>query len=115
MNRKDFISTLTLSLSSICASATEKPVASVVHTNRVCEKCKYNLGRNIVFEKGVRDVVVDVEKKLIIIKYDSSKTNLANLKKYIASIGFDADELKADIYKRERLRDCCLMDSTICK
>lgn len=115
MNRKDFISTLTLSLSSICASAIEKPVASVVHTNRVCEKCKYNLGRNIVFEKGVRDVVVDVKKKLITIKYDSSKTNLANLKKYIASIGFDADELKADIYKRERLRDCCLMDSTICK
>lgn len=115
MNRKDFVSILTLSLSSICASAFEKPVASVVRTNRVCEKCKYNLGRNIVFEKGVRDVVVDVEKKLITIKYDSSKTNLANLKKYIVSIGFDADELKADIYKRERLRDCCLMDSTICK
>lgn len=115
MNRKDFISTLTLSLSSICASAFDKPVSAVLHTNRVCEKCKYNLGRNIVFEKGVRDVVVDVEKKLITIKYDSSKTNLANLKKYIASIGFDADELRADIYKRERLRDCCLMDSTICK
>lgn len=115
MNRKDFISTITLSLSSICASVSDEPVFAVVHTNRVCEKCKYNLGRNIVFEKGVRDVVVDVEKKLITIKYDSSKTNLANLKKYIASIGFDADELKADIYKRERLRDCCLMDSTICK
>lgn len=115
MNRKDFISTLTFSLSGICANVFDKPVSAVVHTNRVCEKCKYNLGRNIVFEKGVKDVIVDVEKKQIIIKFDSSKTNLANLKKYIASIGFDADELKADIYKRERLRDCCLMDTTICK
>jgi periplasmic mercuric ion binding protein len=115
MNRKDFISTLTLSLSSIYANAFDKPVSAVLHTNRLCEKCKYNLGRNIVFEKGVRNVVVDVEKKLITIKYDSSKTNLAKLKKYIASIGFDADELKADMYKRERLRDCCLIDTTICK
>ncbi|GGD73969.1 hypothetical protein GCM10011514_42590 [Emticicia aquatilis] len=115
MNRKDFIATLTFSLSSICANASDKPVSAIVHTNRVCEKCKYNLGRNIVFEKGVKDVIVDVEKKQITIKYDASKTNFTNLKKYIASIGFDADELKADIYKRERLRDCCLMDTTICK
>jgi mercuric ion binding protein len=115
MNRKDFISMITISLSSICANASDKPVSAIVHTNRVCEKCKYNLGRNIVFEKGVKDVVVDVEKKLITIKYDSNKTNLVNLKKYIASIGFDADELKANVYKRERLRDCCLMDMKMCK
>lgn len=115
MNRKDFISMLTFSLSGICVNAFDKPVSAVVHTNRVCEKCKYNLGRNIVFEKGVKDVIVDVEKKQITIKYNASKTNLANLKKYIASIGFDADEVKADVYKRERLRDCCLMATTICK
>jgi mercuric ion binding protein len=115
MNRKDFIATLTLSLSSICVNAFDKPVVCIIHTSRVCDRCKFNLGRNIVFEKGVKDVVVDVEKKLITIKYDSSKTNLVNLKKYIASIGFDADELKADVYKREQIRDCCLIDMKICK
>jgi periplasmic mercuric ion binding protein len=115
MNRKDFISTITISLSSIYANAFEKPVECNIRTNRVCEKCKFSLGRNIVFEKGVKNVVVDVEKKLIVIKYDSSKTNLVNLKKHIASIGFDADELKADVNKRERLRDCCFIDTTICK
>jgi copper chaperone CopZ len=115
MNRKDFISALILSSSSICMDTFAKSFISVIRTNRLCEKCKYGLGRNLVFEKGVREVVVDVEKKVIIIKYDSSKTSLANLKKYITSIGFDANEMKADIYKRERLRDCCFMDTTICK
>lgn len=115
MNRKDFVSVITISLSSVYINTFDETVTIVVHTNRVCEKCKYNLGRNIFFEKGVRDVVVDVEKKLITIKFDASKTNLAELKKYIASIGFDADDIKADVYKRERLRDCCLIDSTICK
>jgi periplasmic mercuric ion binding protein len=111
MNRKDFISAITFSLSSVF----DKPLQCIIHTNRVCDRCKFNLGRNIVFERGVKDVVVDTTLKVIIIKYDSSKTTPELLKKYIVTIGFDADELKADVYKRERLRDCCLMDVKICK
>ena len=115
MNREDFIYALTLSLSGVYVNATDKSVRCNIRTNRVCERCKYNLGRNIVFEKGVKDAVINVTQKTITITYDSSKTNPEKLKKYIVSIGFDADELKADVYKRERLRDCCLMDVKICK
>ncbi|CAH0995825.1 hypothetical protein EMA8858_01953 [Emticicia aquatica] len=115
MNRQDFISTLTLSLSGVYASAFDKPAECTIHTSRVCDRCKYNLGRNIIFEKGVKDVVVDVSQKLITIKYDSSRTTSERIKKYIVSIGYDADELRADVYKREQIRDCCLMDVKICK
>jgi copper chaperone CopZ len=114
MNRKDFISTITLSLSSIYANAFDKSMECSIHTNRVCDRCKFNLGRNIVFERGVKDVVVDTTKKLITIKYDSSKTTPEKIKKYIVSIGYDADELKADIYKREFIRDCCIIDIKVC-
>jgi periplasmic mercuric ion binding protein len=111
MNRKDFISAITFSLSSVF----DKSLQCIIHTNRVCDRCKLNLGRNIVFERGVKDVLVNVEKKLITIKYDASKNTPEKLKKYIVSIGFDADEIKADIYKREIIRDCCLMDVKMCK
>ena len=115
MNRKKFISTLTLSLSGFLGLANKAPADCTVKTRRICNICKYNLGRSIFFEKGVKDVQVDWVKETIKIFYDDSKTNPEKLKQYIVSIGYDADELRANIKKREILRYCCESNITICK
>lgn len=115
MNREEFLSTLTLSLTSLCVLANEAPVKIEIKTRKVCERCKYWLGKSIVMQKGVRDAVIDLKNQTITITFNSQKTNAELLKKYIVSMGYDADVLKADIQKREILRDCCLMDITLCK
>jgi copper chaperone CopZ len=115
MNRKTFLSTITLTLSELLASGREKPVSCIIRTRRICNICKHNLGRSVFFEKGVKNVEVDWVNQTIRISYDRTKTTPEKLKKYIVSIGYDADELKADVKKREILRYCCESNITICK
>lgn len=115
MNRKKFIATLAFSLSGITGLGNGKPDDCMIKTRRICNICKYQLGRNIYFEKGVKDVHIDWLKETIRIFYDASKTSPEKLKKYIVSIGYDADELKANVKKREILKVCCESEMTICK
>lgn len=113
MNRQLFLSALVVSLSAWGNADNLKKCS--ISTKRVCEKCKYGLGRNIYFEKGVKAVEIDPMQNTIIITFDTRKTTADKLKKYIVSIGFDADGQKADINKRELLLACCFADITICR
>ncbi|RFS17470.1 heavy-metal-associated domain-containing protein [Emticicia sp. C21] len=115
MNRKKFISTLTFNLSGLLTFGNDKFSDCIIKTRRICNICQFKLGKNIYFEKGVKDVKVDWIKDTIRISYDATKTNPEKLKQYIISIGYDADELKADVKKRELLRYCCESNITICK
>lgn len=109
MNRTEFISILSLTL------AKGKPSSCSIKTRRICNTCKHSLGRSIYFEKGVKNVEIDSMHETIRIFYDATKTNPEKLKKYIVSIGYDANELKADTKKRDIIRPCCESDITICK
>jgi hypothetical protein len=93
----------------------DAPLEIEIKTRKVCERCKFWLGKSIVMQKGVRNAVVDIKTQTIMIIYNAKKTSPDILRKYIVSIGYDADILKANIQKREILRDCCLMNITICK
>lgn len=115
MNRKKFISTFTFTLSGLLAVGNDKIPNCTIKTRRICNVCEHKLGKSIYFEKGVKDVKVDWIKETIQISYDASKTSPEKLKQYIVSIGYDADELKANVKKREILKFCCESEITICK
>lgn len=115
MKRKEFLTSITFSLVSFCGLGVEPPAKAEIKTRRVCEKCKFWLGKSIVMQKGVKDAIIDVKNNSITVVYNANKTNIEDLKKYIVSIGYDADSLKADVHKRDLLRDCCITDITICK
>jgi hypothetical protein len=50
---------------------------------------------------------VDKEKNTIIVYYNGKKTNLQVIKNTIASIGYDADNVKANPQAHDELYDCC--------
>ena len=115
MNRKEFISIITFSLPSLCVLGNEPPLKIEVQTKRVCNRCKDWLGKCVMMQKGIRNVVIDVTHQHIVVSFNPSKTNAQTIKNYIVSIGYDADTQKADVNKRYILRDCCFMDITYCK
>ena len=56
-----------------------------------CEACKAKVEKNIAFEKGVKDLNVDLKTKLITVTYRSDKTNPEKLEKAIQDLGFKTE------------------------
>jgi mercuric ion binding protein len=72
-----------------------------------CESCGKRLYNAIHAEKGIRKVSIDPDQKSIEVSYNSQKTCADAIRKAIAKVGFDADDVKADSAAYEKLDDCC--------
>lgn len=98
-------------LINMTASAQEKAVAKSaeikIQTSAVCGACKNRIEKNISFEKGVTDVVLDMTTKIATITYKPAKTDPDKLRAAISKIGYDADDVKADAKAYENLPACC--------
>lgn len=57
-----------------------------------CNNCKQKIEKNIAWEKGVKDMEVDLDDKTVKVKYDANKTSTENLKKAIENLGFASVE-----------------------
>ena len=62
--------------------------------NMDCHSCEEKIKKNIPFEKGVKDLTTNLDKKLVTIKYQTSKTDKDKLKKAIEKLGFTCEEVK---------------------
>lgn len=72
-----------------------------------CDMCKEKIEKDLALTKGVKKVIVNVEKKEIKVTYNADKTTEAKLKTAISKIGYDADEVVADKKAHDRLAKCC--------
>ena len=52
-----------------------------------CQGCCDKIMKNIAFEKGVKDLVCDLESKTVTVTYDADKTVVSTLLKAFAKIG----------------------------
>jgi copper chaperone CopZ len=64
--------------------------------NMHCENCKARIEKNISWEKGVKDLTVNLEKKTVALIYDPRKTTEEKLKKAIEKLGFTCEIEKPD-------------------
>ncbi|MDL2223612.1 heavy-metal-associated domain-containing protein [Bacteroidales bacterium OttesenSCG-928-M11] len=64
----------------------------VFEVSMSCENCKKKIEKNISFEKGVTDLLVDLKTKTVTIQYKTQKTDKAKLKAAIEKLGFKAEE-----------------------
>ena len=87
--------------------AKSKTAVINVQTSAMCGACKSRIEKAMAFEKGVMDVVLDMETKIATITYKKSKTNPEKLRLAIAKVGYDADKVPADKTAYEKLPACC--------
>ena len=79
------------------SKAKEKKTGKVVFlTNIFCEKCKAKIEKNISWEKGVKDLTVNLEKKTVTITYDPRKNTEEKLKEAIEKLGYTAEKWKEE-------------------
>ncbi len=78
-----------------------------IKTSAICGMCKARIERNLAFEKGVKESDLDVKTKIVTIKYNPAKTDVARLKANISKTGYDAEEIAADPLGYNKLPSCC--------
>lgn len=74
-------------------------VQVVFASNIHCANCSRKVQENIAFEKGVKDLKVDVEGKTITVVFNPAKTDTLKLKKAINKLGYTADVVEYNTIK----------------
>ncbi len=74
-------------------------VQVVFASNIHCANCSRKVQDNIAFEKGVKDLKVDVEGKTITVVFNPAKTDTLKLKKAINKLGYTADVIEYNTVK----------------
>ncbi|MBR5197429.1 MAG: cation transporter [Alistipes sp.] len=76
--------------------ADAKSVTTVFVTDIDCQGCAKKVTNTIPYEKGVKDVQVDVATKTVTVTYDSTKTTEEALVKAFAKIKIKAEPKKEE-------------------
>lgn len=81
-----------------------------IKTSAVCEVCKERIEGKVSKLDGVREVNLDVDTKMLKIKYDESKIKLEEIRITISNLGYDADDVKRNPKAYKKLPKCCRID-----
>jgi copper chaperone CopZ len=79
----------------------------VIQTSAECGDCKVRIEDGLNYMKGVKFAELDLETKKVTVKFSPKKSTLLQVKEKINSIGYDADDLKAQTEIVKKLPLCC--------
>lgn len=72
-----------------------------------CETCGDKFNKDLYNEDGIKRVDVDSKANTITVVYDTRKTDIGKIRVMISKLGYDADEVKADLAGLAKLDGCC--------
>jgi mercuric ion binding protein len=85
-----------------------------IKTSAKCEMCKEALEASIGKMPGVQKVELNVETKVLLVKFDNSVTSLAKIKAEVSNTGYWADELAPNKEAYAALPSCCKPVKSCC-
>lgn len=83
-----------------------------IKTSAICNQCKTKIESGILKQKGVIDATLNLDNKILTVNYNPDKTSPEILRKSIAKLGYNADDVKADPKAYNKLPKCCKETST---
>ncbi len=107
---KSFVSSFVLiAILSLAVTASEKGKFKVVSikTSAICGSCKARIEKTLKAIEGVEEAILNLNNKVVRIKYDASKTSPGLLRNAISEAGYDADEVKKNETSFAKLPQCC--------
>jgi copper chaperone CopZ len=94
-----------LSVSSFAQKAKMQTVD--IKTSAICESCQNRVEKALNKTKGVSKASLNVDTKIVTVKYDPAVITVDNIRLAIAKTGYDADDVKADASAYSSLPSCC--------
>jgi mercuric ion binding protein len=101
---------VTALLSTGCQNNSSLETATIKASTMVCGTCAKTIKKAIYTVEGVKDVNVDVDKKIVEVKFVPAQTNLSTIERAITDAGYDANDKKRDADAYEKLEECCKID-----
>lgn len=89
------------------ASAQKKTEQLDIRSSTVCDMCVKTIESELIYEKGVKSVHVDLDKSNVHIEYDPRKNDPAGLRAALIKLGYAADGTPGDPEAFKRLPACC--------
>ena len=101
---------LFVTLSTIAQEKKNKNAKYAIEVNGNCEMCKKRIERAAFSVKGVKSAIWNQESHVLQLIVNEEKCTILDVKKAIATIGHDTDEVKTtqDVY--DNLHGCCKYD-----
>lgn len=81
-----------------------------VEVNGNCEMCKKRIEKAAFSVPGVKSAIWHTDDHTLHLIINEEKCTLINVKKAIAKVGHDTDEVKATKEEYEKLHGCCLYE-----
>jgi copper chaperone CopZ len=80
-----------------------------------CDMCKTTIEKPFQKMEGIKSAKWNVVSKKMTVKFDTSKTSLDEIKKIIASVGYDTEEFRASDEVYSKLHGCCQYERPLSK
>ena len=104
---KTILFVLAVCFSQVLFSQNVKKQTIIIQTSAQCGDCEERIESALNYTKGVKFADLDLESKKVTVQFLTKKTSLETIKAIIAKIGYDADDVKADISAVQKLPKCC--------
>lgn len=100
---------------SFSAIAQPKPTAkAIIKTpGLISDLCKDRVERAIFKQYGIISVKADVKKKITTVSWLTDRTDIEQIKTFIANAGFDADDVTADEDVKKKLPPACRLSAVV--
>lgn len=112
-NTKTLTFTLLFLLISTSAMAGNKVVK--IKTSAICNMCKNRIELVVNNLDGVKKSLLNLDNKIIKVKYDTDKLSETDIRAAISDAGYDADDMPKDMAAFEVLPGCCKVSGTCAK
>ena len=93
-----------------CQKKAQLETTTIKLNSMVCNTCAKTINKAIYAVEGVKDVDIDVSKKIVQVKFVPVQTNLETIEMAITEAGYDADDRKRNPDAYEKLDQCCKID-----
>lgn len=87
--------------------AQNKNARASFEVDGVCLMCKERIEKACIKTKGVKSAVWNVKTHELSLIFDERKTDVKSIKKSVANVGHDMNELKATDEAYSSLHSCC--------
>ncbi len=93
--------------SAIRSEARAKSAVINIKTSAICGSCKKRIEGALKSTEGIQEAVVNLNNKVVKVKYDPAKISQNQIRLVIVNAGYDADDMKKDEAAFNKLPMCC--------